>query len=58
MYIHENLIRVNINWMQRKVTIIEIYALSEDEEVNTKDHFFAKLNDSGHWKHRRVVPTR
>jgi hypothetical protein len=30
--------------MQRKITIIGVYALSKDEEVNTKDQFFIKLN--------------
>jgi len=35
---------MNLNWMQRKITIIGIYAPSEDEEVNTKGQFFIKLN--------------
>jgi len=43
--IDENLIRVNLNWMQRKITIIEMYTLSEDEKASTKDHFFAKFNE-------------
>jgi hypothetical protein len=29
--------RVNLNWMQRKIIIIEIYAPFEDEEINTKE---------------------
>jgi len=35
---------VNLNQIQRKITIIKIYAPPEDEEANTKDQFFAKLN--------------
>lgn len=30
--------------MQRKITIIGVYAPSEDEIINTKDQFFTKLN--------------
>jgi len=29
--IDENLIRMNLNWMQRKIRIIGIYAPSEDK---------------------------
>jgi hypothetical protein len=29
--------------MQRKITILGLYAPSEDEEINTKDQFFSKL---------------
>jgi len=34
--IDENLIRVNLNWIQRKITIIEVYIPFEDEKVNIK----------------------
>jgi len=30
---------VNLNWMQRKIIIIGVYASSESEEVNTKNQF-------------------
>jgi len=34
--IDENLIRVNLNWIQRKITIIGVYIPFEDEKVNIK----------------------
>jgi len=42
--IDENLIRMNLNWIQRKITIVSVYASSEDEELITVDQFFTKLN--------------
>jgi len=42
--IDENFIRQNLNWIQRNITIIKIYATSEVEAASTKDHFFATLN--------------
>jgi hypothetical protein len=34
---------MNLNWMQRKITIIGLYTPFEDEEINIKDQFFAKF---------------
>jgi hypothetical protein len=35
--VDENLIRVNLSWMQRNITIIGVYTPSKDKDVNTKD---------------------
>lgn len=43
--IDENLIRINLNLMQKKITIIGVYAPSNDVPINEKDQFFTKLND-------------
>jgi len=36
--------RMNLNWIQRKIIIIGIYAPFEEEKVNFKEQFFTKLN--------------
>ncbi|XP_072398398.1 uncharacterized protein [Diabrotica undecimpunctata] len=43
--IDENIIRVNININQTPVTILGVYAISDDESIAAKDEFFEKLND-------------
>ncbi|XP_072384375.1 uncharacterized protein [Diabrotica undecimpunctata] len=41
----ENIIRVTININQTPVTILGVYAISDDESIAAKDEFFEKLND-------------
>lgn len=42
--IEENLIKININLHGYRITILWVYALSEDELSHNKDEFFNKLN--------------
>lgn len=42
--IDENLIRININILQRNISIIAVYAISDDEPTDKKDDFFCRLN--------------
>ncbi|XP_050506239.1 craniofacial development protein 2-like [Diabrotica virgifera virgifera] len=43
--IDENIIRVNITIKETPITILGIYAISDDEPYTNKDEFFAKVND-------------
>ncbi|XP_072377991.1 uncharacterized protein [Diabrotica undecimpunctata] len=43
--IDENIERVNININQTPVTILGVYAISDDQSIAAKDEFFEKLND-------------
>lgn len=43
--IDENIIRVKININKKPMTILGIYAISDDEPSITKDEFFEKVND-------------
>lgn len=43
--VDENIIRVNLNINQRPVTVLGIYAISDDEPYARKDDFFAKMNE-------------
>ena len=42
--IDENMILVNLNLFGKKITILGVYAISEDEPVAKKDEFYNKLN--------------
>ncbi|XP_072398049.1 uncharacterized protein [Diabrotica undecimpunctata] len=43
--IDENIIKVNITMKETPITILGIYAISDDETYTNKDEFFAKVND-------------
>ncbi|XP_044745289.1 uncharacterized protein LOC123307136 [Coccinella septempunctata] len=43
--VSENIIRVNMNLFQTPVTILGVYAVSNDEPSNIKDEFFERMND-------------
>lgn len=40
----ENMIRININILQHKLTIFDIYLISNDANINGKDFFFDRLS--------------
>lgn len=42
--INEDMIRVNINILQHRITILEVYAISNNATVAEKDQFFDTLN--------------
>lgn len=42
--IDENIIRLNVNIMQRELVIMGVYAISDDESVSRKDEFYNKLS--------------
>lgn len=43
--INENIIRVNMNIYQTPITILGVYAVSDDEPFSIKDEFFERVND-------------
>ncbi|XP_044753786.1 craniofacial development protein 2-like [Coccinella septempunctata] len=43
--ISENILKVNMTLYQRKITILAVYAISEDENASIKDDFFERLNE-------------
>lgn len=43
--VNENIIRVNITINQKPVTILGLYAISDDEPLTKKDEFFEQVSD-------------
>ncbi|XP_045462178.1 uncharacterized protein LOC123672208 [Harmonia axyridis] len=43
--INENIIKMNMDVHGRRITIVGVYAISDDESVTVKDVFFGNLND-------------
>ncbi|XP_045463868.1 craniofacial development protein 2-like [Harmonia axyridis] len=44
-FLSENIIRININIHQRPVTILGIYAISDDEPISVKEEFFEQVHE-------------
>ena len=43
--INENMIKLHMNLFGKKLCILGIYAISEDENISVKEDFFGKLNE-------------